>query len=402
LIALGLAAGAPLHAQLSFSYLDGLETAAAVSADGSTVVGTAVTGSYQPNVARWTASTGAQILPSIPGIPHLNFASAAAVSNDGSVVAGTYSYGTGALEARTQAFRWSAATGTVGLGSLPGRVSSSATGMSGDGSIIVGSSESLLPGTSLRVPPEAAKWTSSTGLTGLGFPNSGSDQSEATAISRDGSTIVGTASDTGGFLINESGMTILGSTSPVGVSSDGTYVVGSGWFGTTTEPVRWSEDLGLLRLGNVPLYRGSGGYASAVSDDGNFIIGASLDQFSRPVSFIWTPNSGARPLLEVIRDVYGFSEEVEGWRRFQATGMSPDARFLVGWAFNPDGGQRAWFLDRGLDAPMIPPGNPNPIVPVPEPATYGIFSAVILTMALLLRRRPRGTEKSLAAGRAEG
>lgn len=378
---------APARGQLSFKFLEGMSSASAVSADGSVVVGSATTVFYQPNFARWTPTGGAQILPSIPGVPFPSAIGGVAISNDGSVIAGTAWYGTGALQARNQAFRWTESTGTVGLGSLPDRVSSHATGMSGDGSTIVGTSESSLPGVDLYVPPTAVKWTAATGLTSLGFPSGKTDSSIAAAISNDGSTIVGTASEGGGFRMNSSGITLLGGLSPAGVSADGTFIVGSAGFGGFAEPVRWSDANGVTRLGTLPLYSGRGGVATSVSNDGNFILGISYNQFDQSVPFIWTPESGTRGLLDVFTNVYGLSDELQGWNRLSVYGMSFDARFLVGSAYDSQGLSHGWLLDRGIDPVLIPPGDPTVFAPVPEPATYGIIGALALALAVLSHRR---------------
>ena len=62
--------------------------------------------------------------------------SASAVSGDGSVVVGHSTSGSG-----VEAFRWTASGGMVGLGALPGRTFySSAFDVSADGSVVVGES----------------------------------------------------------------------------------------------------------------------------------------------------------------------------------------------------------------------------------------------------------------------
>ncbi len=77
----------------------------------------------------------AGVVPSFQGLG--GFGSVAqAVSADGSVVVGT-----GASAFGTEAFRWTADDGMVGLGDLPGGgFFSAASGMSADGSTVVGNS----------------------------------------------------------------------------------------------------------------------------------------------------------------------------------------------------------------------------------------------------------------------
>ena len=92
-----------------------------VSDDGSTAVGySAAPGVSYP--MRWRSGTGMQQLTAFSG-------TALAASTDGSVVVG---------DAGGQAFRWSQTTGMQFLGVLPGHFYSSATGVSADGSVVVG------------------------------------------------------------------------------------------------------------------------------------------------------------------------------------------------------------------------------------------------------------------------
>ena len=88
------------------------------------------------------------------------FSIATGVSADGSVVVGS---GTPALTvSNREAYRWTAAGGMVGLGDLAGSIfSSSARGVSADGTVIVGRGVSA-SGT------EAYRWTAGSGMVGLG------------------------------------------------------------------------------------------------------------------------------------------------------------------------------------------------------------------------------------------
>lgn len=123
----------------------------------------------------------------------------------------------------------------VGLGHLPGGNLSAANAVSADGSVIVGYSSSNLVGA------EAFRWTAGGGMVGLGLLPGG-HQSIAN-----------------------------------GVSADGSVVVGGG-----DEAFRWTAGTGMRRLWEVLLAQGvdptAEGWtqltsASAVSDDGNTIVG---------------------------------------------------------------------------------------------------------------------------------
>jgi probable HAF family extracellular repeat protein len=86
------------------------------------------------------------------------FSEATAVSSDGSVVVGVSNSASG----KEEAFRWTSATGMVGLSDLPGgSFQSVARHVSSDGSVIVGYSESASGQTAFR-------WTSSGGMVSLG------------------------------------------------------------------------------------------------------------------------------------------------------------------------------------------------------------------------------------------
>jgi probable HAF family extracellular repeat protein len=88
-------------------------------------------------------------------------ATADAVSADGKVVLGARRVAGG-----TEAFRWTAPTGIVGLGDLPGgALHSVPTAVSSDGSAVVGWGHW---GSNLQTDIEAFHWTQSTGMVGLG------------------------------------------------------------------------------------------------------------------------------------------------------------------------------------------------------------------------------------------
>lgn len=146
----------------------------AISADGSTIVGTAVDTSLVP--ARWTSSTGWAGLG-------LGSGSALGISPDGGTIVG---------ESGAEAFRWTAAGGPVMLGDLlGGNGESRAYDASAGGTVIVGESQA-------SVGFEAVLWHEHRGLMNLatlltdqGVDLTGWDLARATAISADGSTIVG-------------------------------------------------------------------------------------------------------------------------------------------------------------------------------------------------------------------
>jgi probable HAF family extracellular repeat protein len=163
---------------------DFFSVAFATSADGTVVVG-AGNSSRGPEAFRWTQAEGMVGLGDLPGGAWCS--EARATSADGSVVVGYSSSAAG-----VQAFRWTRTEGIVGLGDLPGGLfQSEALAVSADGSIIVGTSRTSTGGT-------AFIWTAAEGMRSLGtvLKQRGADVAgwqllEATGISADGSVIVG-------------------------------------------------------------------------------------------------------------------------------------------------------------------------------------------------------------------
>ena len=87
-----------------------------------------------------------------------------------------------------EAFRWTQTTAMVGLGDLVGgRPDSSARDVSADGLVVVGSATS----PSIPVASEAFRWTEAGGMVGLGHLRDGSG-TLALGVSGDGSIVVGT------------------------------------------------------------------------------------------------------------------------------------------------------------------------------------------------------------------
>ncbi len=114
------------------------------------------------------------------------FTRVTALSYDGTVAVGR------AFAPSNHAFRWTQETGLIDLGDLPGGTDfSEATAVSDDGSIIIGHSSSGNSGTDDN-RAEAFRWTQETGIQGLGDLPGGQFNSRATAISGDGSIIGGT------------------------------------------------------------------------------------------------------------------------------------------------------------------------------------------------------------------
>jgi probable HAF family extracellular repeat protein len=212
-----------------------------VSADGSTIVGYAYNSENNPRAFRWTSGGGMESIGSLSGSVH---SYAYDVSGDGSVIAGL-GYELDGFSVLPRAARWTAGSGMVSLGTLGGN-SSQASGISDDGSIIVGWSPVAFGGMGY-----AFRWTEGGGMENLGaFP--GDDGSQALSISADGSTIIGVS---GGDVYTPTAKLIrwrsgtmeemakpVGSTfaRTLGVSDDGNVVGGYANFSGTISAYVWS------------------------------------------------------------------------------------------------------------------------------------------------------------------
>jgi len=306
----------------------------AVSADGRTVVGTNTLPSGS-QAFRWTATEGMVGLGDLDG--GVVSSGAFGVSGDGSVVVGVGSTATG-----TEAFRWESSTGMVALGGLPGhRRASVAFAISADGRTIVGSSD-----TTTGV--EAFRWTAAEGMVGIGDLAGGNNESVARGVSADGSDIVGFSSSAASFAgatemfrwNAATGMIGLGDipggaldSSGYAVSGDGRVVVGDG-----TSAIRFPEImLHSPTYGIVSLE--ANGAAYAASADGSVVVGERRGP-SSSTAFIWDAENGMRDLRTVLADL---GVDVTDWSIFGARGISADGTTIVGTARTPAGRVEAFI-----------------------------------------------------------
>ncbi len=303
-----------------------------VSPDGSAAVGWGI--AEQGSVPiRWTAANGMEALGSS--------GSAFAASSFGAVVVG----------GSAEAFRWTQATGTVGLGLLPGmpQVTSNAYGVSADGGVVVGFS-----GGSISF--QAFRWTAATGMLGLGDLPGGQIASGATGVSADGSVVVGMADtdlDIEAFrwtLTNPAtgegimvGLGALpggdGSSLANAVSPDGAVVVGGSSSSKGYEAFRWASPTGMHGLGDLP----GGPYSSeaqGASAGGTVVVGGSRDSSLLWIAFVWTPAAGMRDLRQMLTEVHGLN--LDGWVLETAWAVSADGRTIVGDAMH-NGAPEGWI-----------------------------------------------------------
>jgi probable HAF family extracellular repeat protein len=280
--------------------------AGAVSADGMTIVGMARDPQLIQNAAIWLRGTEWRLLGSFPNaVPcGQSLSTATGVSRDGSVVVGIASNGCSV----TRAFRWTESTGMVDLGSaVPGQYSRG-LGVSGDGRVVVGTQEHQ---TGYR---QGARWVDGreevlTGPTGL--------VGEALAANHDGSIVVGQQCK------------------PADPRDQSAWILtASGGLQCLPAPGRLEADLTVITG------------ASATSDDGRVIGGGqSIGGTGNSEAVIWIDRAPAY-LKDFLR-ANGVPDAFDTWiNTGEITDVSPDGRILVGFGA-PIGGFRGYMVILG-------------------------------------------------------
>jgi uncharacterized membrane protein len=306
----------------------------ALSDDGSTVVGDVfIFDSLGPHLEAgiWQGGDQWRTLGGLPGVLPCgdSLTSAYDVSGDGSRVVGLA--WVGAVCSGAHAFEWTAATGLVDRGSIVADASSRANSISADGRVIAGWSDSSF-GARL-----AALWT-------------------------EGGTPAWLEADTSPRNVGEA----------IGISSDGTYVVGGGYADYTNptapghlfEPWLWSEDTGVVPLGTAKGLRGEvvdgQHYARDVSDDGATVIGqTTLFNLGQQWAFLWTKSGGMKLMQEWLREntdtqtaakictaKRSVIQVCRGWDFWNGAAVSNDGKIIVGTGVNPDGLFQAFMIKR--------------------------------------------------------
>jgi probable HAF family extracellular repeat protein len=210
---------------------------------------------------------------------------ATGISADGSIVVGV-SHGTGA-----NSFRWTETDGMVRLGNLPeGGFFNNVTGISGDGSVAIGFNIG-------NAGIKAVQWTDAGGMTALAT----SGNSVALGSNVTGSVIVGAmnlSNNEEAFRWTQSGsgvglgfLTTDGSYSRAfGTSADGSVVIGESGSSEGMQAFRWTQSNGMTGLGDLA---GGSFYssASAVSANGSVVVGFS-ESLNGTEAFRWTESEG--------------------------------------------------------------------------------------------------------------
>jgi hypothetical protein len=252
----------------------------ALSSDGQVMAA-----NYGGEIYRWTPKGGFADLG--PGDPN---SSAVAISRDGSVIVSSRidSKGNGVPAIWKQATGWTN-LGHPANGCILDHEWGSGYAVSGDGSIAVGLAW-YCPGA------EGFRWTEKNGMKGLSHPTGRS--SRASAISADGSTIVGFSEDpTGGY--RRPVRWVAGKTDlfagnhavgeATGVSSDGSQIVGQDSNSKGSYAFYYTQQRGLVHLGTVSGITSDQSIANGVANNG-MTVGWSGDPFGGGIeAFVWSP-----------------------------------------------------------------------------------------------------------------
>lgn len=372
---------------------DGGSRANAVSANGTVVVGFAQTDTannlndpfngYEIRAYRWDTADGGMIDLGTLGPPG-GTSNATDVSADGAVVVGFAETNDGAFGpfgGNLRAFRWDAASesmidlGTLQTGTKDG--SSSATAVSTDGTVVVGSAATDGSFGPLGPPgsPHAFRWdATSADMMDLGTLQTGPEDGEsyALAVSADGAVVVGEAETDQATLrafrwdTDTKDMMDLGtlqagaedgSSGAYAVSADGTVIVGdaetddgSGSGQGNFRAFRWDTasgdmiDLGTLQSGvedgSSSVTAGAFGVNpdEVINADGSVVVGRADTDDGNQRAFRWDTFSQDMIDLGTLQTGAEDGSSV-------ATAVSANGIVVVGRADTDDGNQRAFRWD---------------------------------------------------------
>jgi probable HAF family extracellular repeat protein len=409
-ILVALSAFITATASASFTPLgvvDGLKVNGS-SADGVYIVGQYLDGNDDKIAMRWDI-TGADPLEDLGELPTGAIESEArAASGDGSVVVGDSKVEDPNNPAKDvkEAFRWKDGVMT-GLGFLEDptvKYESAATAVSDDGLVVAGKSKVTDPNDDTRSVKEAFIWEDDV-MTGLGFlaDDDNDYESEALGISGDGLVVVGKAKNTDpndatasvkeAFVWEDGVMTGLGflqedtdkvESEATAASYDGSTLVGTSKVDDPNKPSKSVKQAFIWQDGTMTglgfLADAAGPFesrATGVSADGSVVVGESKTADGKE-AFVWTAESNEmRSLRDVIEEDLGI--DLTGWTLDKPPVISSDGETMIALATNPDGDVEAF------------------VTYVPEPAG-GIYAGIAL-LVWLGRRRSAKVRRAAAVAR---
>jgi probable HAF family extracellular repeat protein len=335
----------------------GYSAAAAISADGQTVVGDSTFNSYWHRAFRWTAGSGMVNID--PDCPQYNSSYALGVSATGGIVTG-YRIDN---DYDSIAFRWTGESGLSLLPDVPGGIGGRAGGVSEDGAITAGEGAETFSNGGGR----PARWTAAGEVSQLPMFDD-SFNGEALNVSPDGSTIVGFCSH-GDLEANpfywevEACRWVDGAISGLGrlpgaeaqiarathASTDGSVICGFG-YDDNADPImmhgfRWNAANGIVLLPDLPA--SDQNMARSISDNGSTIVGEyhTGDHYTGTWhAAVWIDGQPA-DLADTLTNTFGV--DLQGWALDSATGISADGMSIAGTGHPADGHAQAWVVHLG-------------------------------------------------------
>lgn len=192
----------------------------------------------------------------------------------------------------------------------------------------------------------SASGSSAQSITSIGLPPGGSFSS-AYAVSANGSVVAANVDMASAYRWTSSGLVDIGTlpgayaASAEDISSDGTVIVGGGFFLSPEETIRahrWTSSGGMQDLGVLPGHVASVG--SGVSGDGNVVTGVSFDMEFSAAAFRWTSTNGMQPI-----------GTLPGGTSSEGRKVSRDGSTIIGIAGTPDGDRAfAWTESGGMQS----------------------------------------------------
>jgi probable HAF family extracellular repeat protein len=226
---------------------------------------------------------GQAVLMPLQNLPGTNESQASGISADGSFVIGQLN----PIRAASAGVMWSAGGGPSDLGTVSGLpqqgISYWPEGVNSDGTVVVG-----IAGNGVALIEHAFIWRLGQGMCDLNIGQNDSSLVEARGVSGDGEIVVGVDYDRGAFRWTRDSFEILWTGTATAISADGQVIVGTaaGADGNT-HAVRWTRESGPVDVGAFS--------PTAVDRDGTVMVGEITDH--DPYGAVrWTAQSGAASL----------------------------------------------------------------------------------------------------------
>jgi probable HAF family extracellular repeat protein len=297
---------------------------------------------------RWTATTGSVSLGSPVGLaPAWRGTLITDMNANGSVIVGIWAGSDG-----NGGFRWTESGGVQALVAPNGATVNEVDQVSADGSVLLGALTTATGHT------RAFRWTADAGAVEIGALEGDTDSSP-TWLSPDGSIVIGSSSDGASgqpfrwtAATGSEGLGLLPGTSfcsPQALLREATGAVIIGLCDAGAQPFRWTEATGMKSIGALP------GYSTyepwSVSSDGAAITGDATAANDQAEVFYWKEGAGMVGL--------GFLQGDDSSSSRPVSGISADGVVVAGQSIQQGAGRGfRWTQSSGMVAlPPLPGHN---------------------------------------------